>query len=45
MGSKLITDQLRSYGSAKQEIMPGVEHLSHKGLNNQAENSHQPARR
>lgn len=25
--------------------MPGVEHRSHKGLNNRAENSHQPARR
>ena len=26
------------------EIMPGVEHRSHKGLNNRAENSHQPVR-
>lgn len=25
-------------------IMPGVEHRSHKGLNNRAENSHQPVR-
>ena len=25
--------------------MPGVEHLPHKGLNNRAENSHQPTRR
>jgi putative transposase len=25
--------------------MPGVEHRSHKGLNNRAENSHQPVRR
>lgn len=25
--------------------MPGVEHRSHKGLNNRAENSHQPIRR
>jgi putative transposase len=25
-------------------IMPGVEHRSHKGLNNRAENSHQPTR-
>ena len=30
----MITDKLRSYGAAKQEIMPGVEHRSHKGLNN-----------
>ena len=41
----LITDKLRSYGAAKREIMPGVEHRQHKGLNNQAENSHQPTRR
>jgi putative transposase len=40
----MITDELRSYGAAKQEIMPGVEHRSHKGLNNRAENSHQPIR-
>jgi putative transposase len=25
--------------------MPGVEHRPHKGLNNRAENSHQPTRR
>ncbi|UIK02465.1 IS6 family transposase (plasmid) [Rhizobium leguminosarum] len=41
----MITDKLRSYGAAKREIMPGVEHRSHKGLNNRAENSHQPIRR
>ncbi|MGR9286015.1 IS6 family transposase [Rhizobium johnstonii] len=41
----VITDKLRSYGAAKREIMPGVEHRSHKGLNNRAENSHQPIRR
>ena len=41
----VITDKLRSYGAAKREIMPGVEHRSHKGLNNRAENSHQPVRR
>ena len=40
----MITDKLRSYGAAKREIMPGVEHRSHKGLNNRAENSHQPTR-
>ena len=39
-----ITDKLRSYGAAKREIMPGVEHRQHKGLNNRAENSHQPTR-
>jgi putative transposase len=41
----LITDKLKSYGAAKKEIMPGVEHRQHKGLNNRAENSHQPTRR
>src|SRR4051794_11973586 len=41
----LITDKLRSYGAAKREIVPGVEHRQHKGLNNRAENSHQPTRR
>ena len=41
----LITDKLRSYGAAKREIMPGVEHRQHKGLNNRAENSHQPTRK
>ena len=41
----LITDKLRRYGAAKREIMPGVEHRQHKGLNNRAENSHQPTRR
>lgn len=40
----MITDKLKSYGAAKKEIMPGVEHRQHKGLNNRAENSHQPTR-
>lgn len=41
----MITDKLASYGVAKRAIMPGVEHRQHKGLNNRAENSHQPTRR
>ena len=41
----LITDKLASYPAAKKELLPGVEHRRHKGLNNRAENSHQPARR
>ena len=41
----MITDKLASYGAAKREIMPGIEHRQHKGLNNRAENSHQPTRR
>jgi putative transposase len=40
----IITDKLRSYGAAKHEILPGVEHRQHKGLNNRAENAHQPTR-
>ncbi|EFH86170.1 IS6 family transposase [Ktedonobacter racemifer] len=40
----IITDKLASYGAAKKDIMPGIEHRQHKGLNNQAENSHQPTR-
>jgi len=35
----MITDKLRSYDAAKRKIMPGVEHRSHKGMNNRAENS------
>jgi len=41
----MITDKLKSYNAAKREVMPGVEHRQHKGLNNRAENSHQPTRR
>ncbi len=40
----LITDKLASYGAAKREVLPSVEHRQHKGLNNRAENSHQPTR-
>jgi len=38
----IITDKFRSYGAAKHEILPGVEHRQHKGLNHRVENSHQP---
>jgi putative transposase len=41
----MITDKLASYGAAKRDVMPGIEHRQHKGLNNRAENSHQPTRR
>jgi putative transposase len=41
----MITDKLASYGAAKREVMPGIEHRQHKGLNNRAEISHQPTRR
>jgi putative transposase len=42
---RIITDTLRSYGAAKRTVMPDVEHRSHKGLNNRAENSHVPIRK
>jgi putative transposase len=42
---RLITDKLGSYAAARRQIMPEVEHRSHKGLNNRAENSHLPFRR
>ncbi len=41
----MITDKLASYGAARRVVMPSVEHRKHKGLNNTAENSHQPTRR
>jgi len=40
----IITDKLRSYGAAKAEVLPGVEHCQDKYQNNRAENSHQPTR-
>jgi len=40
----LITDKLASYGAAKRDVLPSVEHRQHKRLNNRAENSHQPTR-
>jgi len=40
----IITDKLKSYGAAKAEVMPSVEHIQQKYQNNRAENSHQPTR-
>ena len=40
----IITDKLKSYGAAKREIIPSVDHCQHRYLNNRAENSHQPTR-
>jgi putative transposase len=28
---RIITDKLRSYGAVRRDVMPGVEHRSHKG--------------
>ena len=40
----IITDKLKSDEAARKELMPGVEHRQHKGLNNRAELSHPPTR-
>jgi len=40
----IVTDKLKSYGAAQKQMLKGVEHRQHKGLNNRAENSHQPTR-
>jgi putative transposase len=40
----IVTDKLASYASAKRDLMPGVTHHRGRGLNNRAENSHQPTR-
>jgi putative transposase len=42
---RMITDKLGSYAAAQSQIMSDVEHRSHTGLNNRAENSHLPFRR
>ena len=41
----LVTDKLGSYGAARRSLGLTIEHRQHKGLNNRAENSHQPTRR
>jgi len=40
----LVTDKLKSYAVANRDLGISVEHRQHKGLNNRAENSHQPTR-
>lgn len=40
----IVTDKLKSYEAAKDQMLKSVEHRQHKGLNNRAENSHQPTR-
>jgi putative transposase len=39
---RIVTDKLRSYGAAKRDVMPAIEHRPHKGLNTRAENSQLP---
>ncbi|MGO1163955.1 IS6 family transposase [Brucella sp. C7-11G] len=42
----MVSDKLGSYGAANREIgLTVCDHRQHKGLNNRAENSHQPIRR
>jgi putative transposase len=41
----LITDKLKSHAAAKKDLTLRCEHRQHKGLNNRAENGHQPPRR
>jgi putative transposase len=40
----VITDKLANYPPALRRVLPSSEHRRHKGLNNRAENSHQPTR-
>lgn len=41
----IITDKLRSYKKPIKHMCRNTDHRSHKGLNNRAENAHQPTRR
>ena len=41
----IITDKLKSYGVARRDLLPQVEHRQSRYLNNRAENSHRPTRR
>ena len=41
----LVTDKVKSYGVAKRELLPSVEHRESRYLNKRAENSHRPTRR
>ncbi len=41
----LVTDKLGSYGVARRELLPDVEHRKSRYLNNRAESSHRPTRR
>jgi len=41
----IVTDKLNSYGAALKELAPGIEHRSHKGINNRSEGSHPTTRK
>jgi putative transposase len=40
----IVIDKLKSYAAARKQVLKTVEHRQHMGLNNPAENSHQPTR-
>ena len=40
----MVADKLKSYAAANRKLGLKFEHHQHKGLNNRAENSHQPTR-
>ena len=42
---RIVTDKLGSYAVAQRYVLPNMEHRSHKGLNNRAENAHVPLRK
>jgi putative transposase len=42
--ARLVTDKLRSYGTARRAVMPTVPHDTRQYANNRAEVSHQPTR-
>jgi putative transposase len=41
----IVTDKLRSYGVARRQLLPKVEHRQSRYLNNRVENSHRLTRR
>jgi putative transposase len=41
----IVTDKLRTYGVARRQLLPKVEHRQSRYLNNRSENSHRPTRR
>jgi putative transposase len=40
----IVTDKRKSYGAAKRDVLPSIEHRQYRYLNNRAETSHQPPR-
>lgn len=42
---RIVTDKLKSYAAAKEDVMPDVPHIQDRYANNRAENSHRHVRR